>query len=129
MLFELSNDALHHFFAFVDVSHLATTKQNRDLNFVFVVEKSNRLFDFELDIVLARFRPHANLFQLCLMRFVLVRTLILFILEFAIVHDATNRRIGVRSDFYKIQPCFLGLGQCIFGGDDSELVSILVDDA
>ena len=103
MLKELGDDAFHDFAAFFDVRHLATTEENGYLDFVFVLQKANRLFDFEVDVVLARFGTQANFLQFRLMRFaVLLSPFALLILELSIVHDSTNGWFRFRCYFNKI---------------------------
>ena len=75
------------------MGHLATAEQNRNLDLVFVLEKPNRFFYFELDIVFACFGAYADLFKLRLMRLVLMSTFALLIFEFAVVHDSAYGRI------------------------------------
>ena len=62
VLFELRDDVLHHFAALFDMCHLATSELNGDLHLVIVLEESDRLFDFKIDIVLARLGTHTDLF-------------------------------------------------------------------
>lgn len=116
---KLLDDAFHHFSAFFDVSHFATPEKHGDLNLVVVLEKANCFLDFEVDVVLASFRADANLFQFGLVSFVLRSPLTLVVLELTEVHDATNRRLGLGSDFDQVETLILGFFECFCGWDNS----------
>ena len=85
------------------MSHLATTELNGNLHLVIVLKKPNRLFDFKIDIVLPRLGTDTNLFQFRLMLLTLGRTLTLVVFEFAVVHDATDRRFSLRGHFDEVE--------------------------
>ena len=115
MLRESFDDRLHHLSAFVDVSILATTKQHRYLNFVVVLQKPDRFFDFEADVVLTSFGANTNFFQLGLMRFVFGLTLLLFVIEFSKVHNPTDWRFRIAGHFDQVKPRFTSLFQSVIG--------------
>ena len=106
---EFRDDALHHFSAFLDVRHLATAKQHSDLHFVFVLEETLRLFHLEFDIMVAGLRSQPDFFRFRVMSAPTL-LLVLFVLVFAVVHDAANRGIFVGGDFDQIQLRILRLG-------------------
>ena len=128
VLFELRDDVLHHFAALFDMSHLATTELNGDLHLIVVFEKSNRLLDFEVNIVLARLGAHTDLFQLCLMLLTLGRTLTFVVLELTIVHDSADWWFRFWGHFDEVESQVLRFGQCVSGGDDTQLCSLVVND-
>ena len=109
----------HDLAALFDVSHLATTEQDSHLHLVVVLEKTNRLLDLKLNIVLARLRSNANLFELRLMLFAFCSPLTLVVLELSVVHDAANRWFRFRRDFDEIKPVFASLGKCLLRWDDA----------
>lgn len=120
---------VHHSAAFVDVRVLATAEQNRDLNFVVVLKKPDRLLDLEPDIMLAGFGPNANFFQLGLVGLALGLFFGFVVFEFAIVHDPANRRFGVTGNFYQVQPSFVSSFHRLFSWDHSQLFAIGVNHA
>ena len=119
MLFQLGDNALHYFSALFDMGHLATAEQNRNLDLVFVLEKPNRFFYFELDIVFACFGAYADLFKLRLMLFAFRSPLTLVVLELSIVHDAANRWFRFGRDLDEIKPVFASLFKCVGCRDDA----------
>ena len=58
-----------------------------------------------------------------------LRLLFLFVTELAAVHDAADRRFGVRGDFDEIQLCGLGDLHAFTGLNDADLLSIRTDQA
>jgi len=85
--------------------HFPAAKCDGDLNLVVVFEKLSRLNDLRVNIVVIRFRPNADLFQLLLAN--LARFVSLLgrrEAQLAIIEDSANRRSFVRSDFYQVQP-------------------------
>ena len=128
ILLELRDDILHHFAALFNVSHLATTELNGDLHLVVVFKKSDRLLDFEVNIVLARLGAHTDLFQLCLMLLTLGRTLTFVVLELTIVHDSADWWFRFWGHFDEVESQVLRFGQCVSGGDDTQLCSLVVND-
>ena len=101
------------------MSHLATTEQNRHLNFIVVLEKTNGLFDLELDIVFAGLGLYANLFALGLELLTLSAAFALVILELSKVHDAAYRRFGFGRDLDEIKPAFTSLLKCVCCRNDA----------
>jgi len=101
ILSQLLQNVFHNASAFIDVSHFTTTKNHRHLHFIFVLQETDRLTDFCLNIMLTCLRSQAYLFCLRLMR-ALPRFLALFVFVFAEVHNATYRRFFVRCYFHQI---------------------------
>ena len=128
VLFQLRNDVLHHFAALFDMSHLATTELNGDLHLIIVFKKANRLLDFEINIVLARLGTHTDLFQFCLMLLTFGSTLALVVLKFTVVHNTTDRRLGLRGHFDEVESQILRFGQCVSRSDDTQLSPFVVND-
>ena len=111
------------------MSVLATAKQDCHLHFVIVLEKVNRLFHFEVDVVFASLGANSNFLQSSLVRLVFSLTFFLVVIEFTEVHDSANGWLRFFGDFYQIEAC----GLCFFNGvlrwNNSQLVSVLIDDA
>ena len=55
-------NAFHHLLSFLDMGQLTPTEHHGDLHFILMLEKADRFLDLKIDIVLARFWPHSNLF-------------------------------------------------------------------
>jgi hypothetical protein len=58
-----------------------------------------------------------------------LQTLGFLVSEFAVVHDSTHRRIGLGRNFDKVEFCGTRSGECVFGGHDSYLRTIGVNEA
>ena len=127
---QLLNNTFHHFSTLFDMGHFPSSKHYGYLNLVTMFQKTDRLFDFEVDIMLTRLGPQANFFQLGLMLLaIFLSTLALFVFEFAKVHDPAHRRLGLGCNFDQIKPQFLGFLKSYFRRYDSQLFSIGIDDA
>ena len=72
---------------------------------------------------------HANLFNvdyaLILARFLFA--LILFELEFTVIHNAANRRNCLRSNFYEIKSAFVCESERLIQGYNAYLITVRVD--
>ncbi len=127
---QLLDNTFHDLAALFDVRHLATAEHDRDLHFVPVSQKSNRLLDLEVDIVLTRFGTQPNFLQLGLMLLAaFLGPFAFLVLEFAKIHDSTNRRFGLRCDLDKVQPQFTGFFQSDFGSKDTKLFSVGINNS
>lgn len=113
------NDVVHDFTALFDVSHFPTTEHDGDLNFIFVFQKADRLFDFEIDIVLSGFGTDTDFFGLGLVRLVFVGFLALFVFVLSKVHNTADRWAFIGCDFNEIQSLVASLIKCVFGWNDS----------
>jgi hypothetical protein len=58
-----------------------------------------------------------------------VLSLLLLVLEFAVIHDSANWRFLGRGDLYQIEPGFTGLLKCLVRADDSQLCSVMPNHA
>ena len=121
------DDVFHHPAAFIDMGVLSTAKQNRHLNFVVVLKKANRLFDFETNIVFPRFGSHTDFLKFGLMLFAFGLAFGFVVFEFAEIHDPANGRLGIAGHFDQIQSSFLSSVQCLLSRDHTQLVSIFIN--
>jgi hypothetical protein len=48
--------------------------------------------------------------------------------ELAVVHDSTHRRIGLGRDLDEVELCGTRSGECVFGGHDSDLRTVGVNE-
>jgi len=76
---------------------------------ITVEKKFASVFGLELEIVNVRMRAKTNFFQFYVVRFFpgFFFFFLLFVPEFAIIHDLANRWLGVRGDFDEIQVSFI----------------------
>ena len=111
---ELGDNGLHDLAPFFYMCQLAAAEHHGHLDFVLVVEKTDSLFDLEIDIVFARLGPHSDFLELGLVRFVFVVFLVPLVTELAVVHDPANWRFGFGCHLYEIHPGFAGLVHRIF---------------
>ena len=114
---------LHHFAALFDMGHFASAEHHGDLHFIFVIEKTDRLFHFKVDIVLTGFGAKPNFLELGLMSLVLGRLFAAIVSELSVVHDATYGRLRIGSDLNQIQSIFFGFFKCLFCWNNPELIT------
>src|ERR1041385_4543105 len=92
------------------VRHLATAKPNRRFDFVAILEPLAGMLHAIFVVVIVLARSKVNFLDrnryLLLLR--LVCLLLCFVLILSEIDDATNRRIGVRSDLDEVQPLLPG---------------------
>ena len=99
---QLGQHFVDHLAAFLDVRHLPAAKHHRHDHLVLMGEKLAGLAHLDVNIVVARLGPDANLFDLDLMRVTLVLPLLLLILELAVVHYSADRRAFGRGHFDQV---------------------------
>ena len=74
-------------------------------------------------------RAETDFLVLAVVRMAFVLPLLLLVLEFAEVHDSANGRLLRRRDLDQIETCGPGLLQRFVGTDDSQLRSVVTNDA
>jgi len=79
--------------------------------------------------VVADLGTNAEFFVLAVVRVAFVLPLLLLVLEFAEVHDATNGRLLLGRDFYKVEAEVFGSLKSFGSFEDAELVAFRSDDA
>src|SRR3954447_14883402 len=113
------------------VRHLAPAKPDRRFDFVAFLEPLARMLHAILVVVIVRSRSKLHFFDrdryLFLLR--LVCLLLRFVLVLSEIDDATNRRIGVRSDLDEVQPLFPGGAHGIAYVHHAQLFSFLTNHA
>ena len=88
----------------------ASAEENVCLHFVSLFEELLRMFELEVVVVVIRLRSEPNLLHL-LVLLVGFRFFLLFLLrveELLVVNDATNRRVGGRSDLDQVKILLVG---------------------
>lgn len=98
MLQQADERGFHYFLSLLNMSQFATAKHNGHHHFILVLKERDGLFDFEINVVRTRLRSQAYLFELGRVRLVFVGALVLFVFEFAEVHDSADRGFGIRGD-------------------------------
>jgi hypothetical protein len=134
LLFEFSvfrkslDDVFHHLSTFVDVSHFATMEDYHDLDFVLVLQETDSLADFGINIVLTSFRAKSNFLGLGLMALpaCLLASLIFVLAE---IHDSANGWFFVWSDLDKIETGITSAIERFIGSDNPQLFSVLSNDS
>ena len=94
-----------------------------------MLQKANRLFDFKVNIVLPGLGPQTDFLEFGLMLLaILLSPLALLVFVLTEIHDPANGWLGLGCNFYQIQSLIPSFGQSVLGGNDSELLAILIDD-
>src|SRR6185437_1759499 len=113
------------------VRHLATAKPDRRFNLVALLEPLARMLHAIFVVVIVRSR--SKLYFLDRDRYLLFLRLVCLLLRFVLIlseiDDATNRRIGVRSDLDQVQAFFPGGTHGIAHVHHAQLFSFLTNHA
>ena len=110
---------------------LAAAEEHRGFDLIAVAQEFARLTYFGVEIVIINVGSQADLFNLCLL---LALTGLAFfptflVLELAVVHEPSDRRVGIWRNFDQIK-AFVARGlQRLLRWDDAELVSFFVNEA
>ena len=86
----------------IQVGHLAALETQRELDLVAFLEELAGVVDLDHQIVVADFRPQAQLLVFAVMCVAFVLPLLLLVFEFAVIHDSANRRLFLRRDFDQV---------------------------
>ena len=111
------------------VCHFPSAEDHGSFRLVAFFQESHYVIFFELEIVLFRFRPELDLFHynLFLVLLCLVGSLAFLVLELAVIHDTTDRRIGSRSHLHQIQFARPGKLKRLLRSHDSQLSGSFVN--
>jgi hypothetical protein len=114
--------------AYLGMRHLAATEDDRRFHLVAVEQKTLRVSSLELKVMFVDLRTEFDLFDVyVLLTFSGLRLPLGLLVEVLTrVHDATNRRIGVRRDLDEIESLLLGYGQRLGRRHDAELRTVFV---
>ena len=121
-------DFVHDLAAFVDVGELTASEEDVDQDLVLVLEEFAGALDLDLDVVIAGLGADADFLNLDLVLLLLRGPLLLRVLELAEVHDLTNWRTLVGSDFHQVETGLAGGLLCFARGHDAEHDPFGVDD-
>jgi hypothetical protein len=123
------HDPIDDFVPFVDVGILAAAENDREYDLVFIPKKLLGPIDLGHQVVVADFGAQPQLFIFAVVRMAFVLPLFLLVFELTEVHDPADGRLLGRGDLDQIEPGGTGLLQCLVGADDSQLGSVVSDDA
>ena len=107
---QLLGHPVEQFSSQLGVRDLSPSKTNTDLDFGPLLKEPARVAHFIGDVVLADFRAQANFFDLGLLLRLAGFSFFLgpLVEEFAVIHQAANRGVGVRGYLYQVGPPFAG---------------------
>src|SRR6266700_5214442 len=111
--------------------HLASTEEDRGLDLVAVVQKTQYVVLLGLVVVIVHVDAEFH-FLNCDRLLVLLGFAFLFLLliqKFPIIHDAANRRLRGGRNLYQIQILFAGHLERFKGRQDSDLLTFIANDA
>ena len=110
---------------------LAPAETHVELDLIALVEEAPGLLGLHRDVVLVGFGLEANLlgFGLLLVLARLALLLALLVAEFAVVHQAANRRHRGGRHLNQVEAPLLGELHSVADGDDADLGSLIVDQA
>ena len=109
--FKGADQAFDKLEAFVDMSILAASENDRTDHLIAGFEEFTGFVDLGQKIVLADLGSEPDFLVLAVVRMAFVLALFLLVFEFAVIHDAANRWLLGGSHFYQIEACFAGLFQ------------------
>src|SRR5690554_7722471 len=113
------------------MGHFPAAESQGYLGFVTLAEELDKVA--KLDLIVPFFRPWTKLDFLDLNLFLILPggSLLLLLLEdmLAVVHDSAYRRICIGGDFNQVEPSLLGVGQHFLNGDDTDLFTIVANQA
>src|SRR4030095_12421182 len=103
------------------VRHLTPAEAQRDLRLVALTEKTYEIAELDLVIAFVSAGPELHFLDLDLLQLELrlVLLLRLAVLEFAVIHDRANRRLGRRRDLDQIEFGRLRLRHGLRQGNDA----------
>ena len=127
--FEFGGELLDELKAFVDVGILAATEDHAEHHLVFLVQEFLGPIDLGREVGFADFGAEANFLILTVVRVAFMLPFFLLVLELTVVHDPADGRLFVRSDLDQIEPDVLSAVECLFGGDDTQLLSFFGNNA
>ncbi len=91
------------------MSHFTTAKTQGYLGLVTVLQEPNQIAQLDLIIALISSRSKLHFLYLCLLLLFLLQSDFLLNIKdvLAVIHDFTDRRLGIRRYLYQIQSLFL----------------------
>jgi hypothetical protein len=130
-LADLFNKAFENIASQVLVGHFPSSETQAGFYFIAFVQEAEHVVPLGNVIVLVHVDAELDLFQDDLFLVSLCRPLFLlvFVEEFAVVHNAANRRNSIRRYLYQIKVLFAGLSEGVLRGHDTKLAAIRINHA
>ena len=127
---DVVGDPAQDLHAELGVGHLPTTEHDRELHLVALAEEPHHVLHLRRVVVLVDLGPELHLLDddvrgLALR---LPAPLLLLVDVPAVVHDPTDRRVGVGRDLDQVELLFAGLGQRLGQGADPQLLAVGADE-
>ncbi len=131
IFFGLLCNVSEQFPAAIRKRNLASPEDDGYFDLVLIFNEPIDMIQFYLDIVFACFGPNLDFLYLKSTLFFLGLLLFLGLLVFVstIVHNFTDRRIGIRRNLHKIKTEITGNGKGLISRNNTYLGSIRVDDS
>lgn len=130
-LAELLSETIEQALPDILVCDFAPSKENAQFDLIAVIQEAGSLPSLRLQVVTIDLRTKPNLFQfdrlLSLARFALATAL--FVAELTIIHQATNRRHGVRLHLNEIEPPLTSHFHGVARTHDTDVVAFFVNQA
>ena len=118
----------HDLAAFLQVSHLTSLEDDRNLDLVLLFQELLGPFHLEVDVMGIGLGSQANFFQLDVVG-ALRRFLLAIVLVLAVIHDSADGRFFGRCNLHEIQAEFSCFFQSFFGSNNSQLGSVISNDS
>ena len=117
---------IHNILTQFGVSHFTSAESDRNLELIAILKELGGLLDLGIKIANIDIQRETNFLYLdnALILAGFLFSLGLLKAIFAVIHDSTNRRSGLRGNFYQIEILFDGETLGLLGIHDSELFSV-----
>jgi hypothetical protein len=124
-------DIFHNFSSDLGIGDLAAPEHHGYLDFVLLLQKFLYMLNLNLDVMIFRLGPQSDFLDLDDGLALLgdVHLLALLVPELSVIHNPAYRRIGIGRYLNQIQASSSRLGQGVRQGQNSQLLSIGVNDA
>src|SRR5687768_3109973 len=131
VLLDLDQETVEHGLAELHVRHLAAAEADDGLDLVPVLEEADHVVLLEVEVVLVDAGAELHLLDDDHLLLLLGLGLLLLLLEeeLAVIHDLADRRIRRRRDLHEVEVLLPGHLVGLGDGDDSNLLSLGIDQA
>ena len=128
---DIFNQPLQNLASQAGARHLASAEEDRGLDLIALVQKTQHVVLLGLVVVIVHVDAELHFFDrdrlLVLLRLALF--FLLLVQEFPIIHDAANRRLRCRGNFYQIEVAFAGHLERFERWQDPDLFAFVVNHA
>lgn len=125
----LLGDLIQHFPSHAGQGDLPSPKNNRDLDFVFLFEKTLNMAELDFQVMFIGLWTDFDFFDLKrgLLFFGFLLFFGLLVFETAVIHNFTDRRRRRGGNFNQIKPGFFGGGYGLMNRNNTALVALGID--